>query len=371
MAPDRTQVVQPGQGPDQADGADPGTSPGPGPGPSSSPSPSPSRDPYFDNAKLLAVVLVVCGHFWEPLLPYTGERGVTALYLLTYAFHMPAFIVMSGYFSRSFAAQPRQMRRLVTGVLVPFLFWNTLLTGYTDLLNGQHVTLRPLTPVWITWFLMSLFLWRLTAPLWSTLRAPVAVATAVFLASGAFPFGAQLSLTRTLQFLPFFVLGLTIRPSRLAWLRETRWVRRAAVPVLAAALAAAYLLAGHLSPAWLYRSGGAHDLHVSYARWLTETTAIYAAALVLTAAFLSLIPRTRTWFTPLGAGTMYAFLIHAFLRETLIHTGAYPHIAHSASAELTLTATSVALALTLCTPRIRQTLRPLVEPRLTFLFRNP
>jgi hypothetical protein len=30
--------------------------------------PAPARrDPYFDNAKYLTIVLVACGHAWEPL----------------------------------------------------------------------------------------------------------------------------------------------------------------------------------------------------------------------------------------------------------------------------------------------------------------
>lgn len=60
------------------------------------------RDAFFDNAKYLAIVLVAVGHAWEPLRE--GSRTVTALYTLVYAVHMPAFIVVSGYFSRGSTA---------------------------------------------------------------------------------------------------------------------------------------------------------------------------------------------------------------------------------------------------------------------------
>ncbi|CAM5398534.1 hypothetical protein SANTM175S_10427 [Streptomyces antimycoticus] len=63
-----------------------------------------TRDPYFDNAKYLTIVLVACGHAWEPLT--YGSRAATAIYLLVYAFHMPAFALISGYFSRSFDMAP-------------------------------------------------------------------------------------------------------------------------------------------------------------------------------------------------------------------------------------------------------------------------
>lgn len=68
------------------------------------PAASGQRDAFFDNAKYAAIVLVAVGHAWEPLRD--GSRAVSALYMLVYAFHMPAFIIISGYFSRSFEARP-------------------------------------------------------------------------------------------------------------------------------------------------------------------------------------------------------------------------------------------------------------------------
>lgn len=331
--------------------------------------PSKSRDPYYDNAKLLAVVLVVCGHFWEPLIEQSGQRHLKALYLLVYAFHMPAFILISGFFSRTFTTQPQQLRRLASGVLIPFVLWGTLLTLFNNTLSGAHAKIQPLTPVWITWFLIALCLWRLTAPIWQTLRAPVTVATALFLAAGAFSLGAQFSITRVLQFLPFFVIGLTLRPSHLAWLRETRWVKGAALTVFAVAGAAAYWLAPRLGAGWLYRSSSADELHVSYTHWLAQSAAIYAAGLILTAAFLALVPNRRVWFTALGAGTMSAFLIHAFVRQALVHTHVYNReVLHHPAGQAALTVLSVALALLLCTRPIRQVMRPFIEPRLNWLF---
>ena len=81
------------------------------------------RDAFFDNAKYLAIVLVAMGHVWEPLR--SDSRAVTALYMTVYAFHMPAFIVISGYFSRSFDASPRKVKRLITGVAIPYVVFET------------------------------------------------------------------------------------------------------------------------------------------------------------------------------------------------------------------------------------------------------
>ena len=74
--------------------------------PKAKPEPTLDRDPYFDNAKFLAVVLVVFGHAWEPLRgANVGGRPLEAAQTLVYGFHLPAFIVMCGYFSRGFATR--------------------------------------------------------------------------------------------------------------------------------------------------------------------------------------------------------------------------------------------------------------------------
>ncbi|MEU3464451.1 acyltransferase family protein [Streptomyces sp. NPDC006733] len=339
----------------------------PGPPPTQ---PAATRDPFLDNAKLLALVLVVCGHLWEPLVGHAGERGLRALYLLVYAFHMPAFILISGYLSRSYTGRPPQLRRLLSGVLVPYLMWSTLLALFTNYVADKHAALQPLTPVWITWFLISLFLWRLTAPFWSTLRAPVAIAVVIFLASGAFPVGAQLSITRTLQFLPFFVIGLVLRPEHLQRLRQATWLRIAALPLFTVAGGLAYWLVPRLPLQWVYRSGSARELHASYTHWLAQSAAIFLVGVVLTAAFLALVPRRRTWWTHLGAGTMYAFLLHAFIRQALAYNGLYDNAFwHRSLGQAVLTAGSIALALALCTTPVRRVFRPLVEPRMKWLFR--
>ena len=70
--------------------------PDPAPSP---PPPARRRDPWFDNAKMLLVTLVVVGHAWT-LLP--DDRVAGGLFDFLYAWHVPAFVMVTGYLSRSF-----------------------------------------------------------------------------------------------------------------------------------------------------------------------------------------------------------------------------------------------------------------------------
>ena len=55
------------------------------------------RSYYFDNGKFFLIVLVVLGTFDHNL---QEDVDTNALYNTIYTFHMPAFILISGYFAK-------------------------------------------------------------------------------------------------------------------------------------------------------------------------------------------------------------------------------------------------------------------------------
>ncbi|GAA3789020.1 acyltransferase family protein [Streptomyces phyllanthi] len=329
-----------------------------------------SRDPYFDNVKYLTIVLVACGHAWEPLT--YGSRAVTASYLFVYAFHMPAFALVSGYFSRSFDMVPGRLRRLLTGVVVPYLVFETAYTlfhRWTQDDWGYPFSL--LDPWYVMWFLMALFVWRITTPVWLALRHPVPVALGLAVLASVSPdVGGDMSIQRTLQFLPFFVLGLTLRAGHFERLR-TRRVRLCTLPVGVGALVAAYGVAPWFDAAWLYHRGAVTGQGVSRWAGLVTTPALFCLALLLTACFLAWVPRRHLWFSALGAGTMYGYLLHGFVIKASRFGDWYaPAWLHTPVGELTVTAMAVGGITLLCSPPVRAVFRFVVEPRMEWAFRK-
>ncbi|MEU9450234.1 acyltransferase family protein [Streptomyces sp. NPDC048277] len=327
------------------------------------------RDAYFDNAKYLAIVLVAVGHAWEPLRP--DSRTVTALYTFVYAFHMPAFIVVSGYFSRTFDASPARIRRLVTGVAVPYVVFEvayTLFTRWSDHAPDREISL--LDPLYLTWFLAALFIWRLTTPIWRLVRWPLPVALAVaMLASLASSIGSDLDLQRVLQFLPYFVLGLCLRPEHFSLLRR-RSVRLCAVPAFAAALAVAYWSVPFLGYRWFFHKESAEQLGAPAWYGPVMTLATFGCSLVLVACFLAWVPGRRTWFTGLGAGTLYGYLLHGFLAQGAKPAHWYdPAWMHGPLGAVTVTLVAAVAVTLLCTPPVRRVFRFVTEPRMEWAFR--
>jgi fucose 4-O-acetylase-like acetyltransferase len=327
------------------------------------------RDAYFDNVKYLAIVLVAMGHAWEPLRD--GSRTVTALYDFVYAFHMPAFIVVSGYFSRGFDASPQKIRRLVAGVAVPYVVFETAYTLFTRWTDG--VPDRPLTildPLYLTWFLIALFVWRLTTPLWQHVRWPLPTALVVaMLASMAPSIGNDLDLQRVLQFLPYFVVGLCLRPEHFRLIRRRR-VRLLAVPVSACALAASYWAVPRMTGAWFFHRDSAQELGAPAWYGPVVTLAGFGCSMVLVACFLAWVPGRRLWFTALGAGTLYGYLLHGFVAQGARYGGWYsPGWIHQPLGEVTVTLAAAAIVTALCTPPVRRVFRFVVEPTIEWAFR--
>lgn len=326
------------------------------------------RDPFFDNAKYLTLVLVACGHAWEPLT--RDSRVMTAAYLTVYAFHMPAFALVSGYFSRSFDMAPGRVRRLLTSVVVPYLVFETAYTlFYRWAQDDPGYPLSLLDPWYLMWFLVALFVWRLTTPIWLALRRPVPVALGFAVLAAVSPdLGGEISIQRVLGFLPFFVLGLTLRAEHFERLRTWR-VRLLALPVTAAALVAAYAVAPWFGAGWFYRRGSVVGQGVPNWAGVLTTPALFCLALVLTACFLSWVPGRHLWCTALGAGTMYGYLLHGFVIKSSRFWDWYdrPWL-HTTPGRLAVTAAAVALVTALCSRPVRSVFRCVVEPRVEWMF---
>ncbi|MFJ5803808.1 acyltransferase family protein [Streptomyces decoyicus] len=328
------------------------------------------RDAFFDNAKYLAIVLVAMGHSWEPLRD--GSRSAAALYITVYAFHMPAFIIISGYFSRSFDMRKDRLQRLITGVAVPYILFEvayTLFKRWADDDPGYPISL--MDPWYLTWFLAALFIWRLTTPLWKIVRWPVPLALAVAVLASLSPdIGDDLDLQRVLQFLPFFVIGLSLRPEHFKLVRRKK-ARILAVPVFAAALVFAYWAAPRMNAAWFYHRDAAQELAAPWWSGAVMTPAMFGCSLVLVACFFAWIPGRTMWCTALGAGTLYGYLLHGFLAKGSRFWNWYdaPWM-HTPWGAVLLTLAAGTVITVLCTPPVQRAFRFAMEPKMTWAFKK-
>ncbi|MET7319357.1 acyltransferase family protein [Streptomyces sp. NPDC005549] len=331
--------------------------------------PSRQRDAFFDNAKYLAIVLVGVGHAWGQILD--GNRTVETLYRVLYTFHMPAFIVISGYFSRSFDLSPKRVKRLITGVAVPYLVFEVAYTLHRRISEDPQSDFSLLDPTYLLWFLCALFVWRLTTPIWQTVRWPLPIALGIAALASVTPsVGNDLNMQRVLQFLPCFVLGLVLRPEHFQLVRR-RAVRILSVPVVAAALVIAWWSVPRMETGWFYRNAAMQDTGAPWWSGPVLTLALFGCSVVLTACFFAWVPGRRMWFTALGAGTIYGYLLHGFLVKEGTYTGWFQHsFLDQPLGEIGLTVLGAGAVTLLCTKPVQRVLRYVVEPKMDWAFKR-
>ena len=105
----------------------------------------------------------------------------------------------------------------------------------------------------------------------------------------------------------------------------TRAAALMAVVAVLAVLAFVYWRAPDLHESLLFRRGPMQDYGYSVPRGLVVSLLLYAVSLLLSACFLALVPQRRTWFTALGAATLYGYLLHGFVLRGALERGWFAH----------------------------------------------
>lgn len=335
------------------------------------------RVPLWDNARFLCVTLVVVGHGIQRLT-YDDDHALI-MYLFIYAFHMPAFAIISGYFSKPGPPSARQMKKVITDILLPYLIMEAIWTLVQFLVEGKR-EFNPSTPSWTLWFLLALGIFRLLLPYLAVLRWPLLWAVALSIGVGYLTnIDSTFSLSRAIGILPFFVLGWKIREWGVVdrWRMaqgQAWWIRAAAVSVFAAWLAVVWVLIDTWREIdlkfWFFYDESYVGLG-EYQWWAgLVRLGLIVLAVVLSAAFFVLVPRSATWMTGLGQATMYVYLLHSFVLYPLRETSFLRE--HSSTLWLVLvTAACIVISVLLATKPVRRVFRPLIEPKPRWLFRAP
>ncbi len=275
------------------------------------PKPAPAaprqRDPWFDNAKMSLIILVVVGHAWTLLPKNTLDDW---LYDFLYAWHIPAFVIVTGYLSKSFEYTRERMWSLVTTVAVPYVLFEGLYALFRHEVGGVEFERLWANPHWPMWYLSALFFWRLMTPVFKRMPGKVVVAVAISLVSGLYSTDL-LDNARILGLLPFFVLGLKMHEGHWNLLR-TRRARWYGIAVLLVMFVLARFSGAGSSPSGSTTASRYDSLDPDNLRAITIRMSLLIAGLCGSFAFFSIVPRTRTWLTALGGATLVVYLFHGF-----------------------------------------------------------
>lgn len=169
------------------------------------------------------------------LWAYSALPGIYTLIMLVYAWHMPAFAFVSGYFSHRRTSPESKMitenaarhfsshevNSLVKLCVTYIVFNSGMVVAGCLLGQGTHLSL--IEPAWSSWYLLSLISWRLTVryavKVPFVLPASVAVA---FLIGFWSDVNNSFALARTICFYPFFLAGYLLPTEKITHLLSQR-----------------------------------------------------------------------------------------------------------------------------------------------------
>lgn len=170
----------------------------------------------MDGLKFILIALVIFGHC-KHFTPY--DRTLLSTKLVSYAihsvylFHMPLFIMVSGYFSKK-SEKDRFVWSLLK-LLKVFLLFHLLWIGI-DALRGESLSIAKfICPSFTLWYLLSLAYWRCFLQCipdkYDNPRIVLPLSAFLSLIGGLIPLTNEFSIPRTLTFMPIFFLGYYTR----------------------------------------------------------------------------------------------------------------------------------------------------------------
>ncbi|MFB5285322.1 acyltransferase family protein [Peribacillus sp. Hz7] len=270
-----------------------------------------TRNYYFDNAKFILIFFVVFGHFLTSFIE--DNETIYTIYKVIYTFHMPAFILVSGFFAKGFY-QKGYVKKITKKLIFPYLIFQIIYSVFYYFLYDQsEITLDPFNPQWSLWFLISLFCWNLMLLLFAKYKAVISITVSLaigLLAGYADWVSNYLSLSRTLVFFPFFLLGYYLKKEYIYSLFKIRF-RLLALAVFVIVFTGFYFYPD-ISYKWLLGSNSYEELGATSVAAMFKRLGFYLLSVLMVVSVMGFIPRKQYFFTNLGKNTLYIYLLHGF-----------------------------------------------------------
>lgn len=160
------------------------------------------RNGHIDVLKGAGILLVVLGHLIEK--PSAHSMLLQMVYIDIYSFHMPLFVFLSGIFARE-TLKGRDYQKIIWTLFFPLVVFQGIYLA-VGWMTGWY-SYSAFTPYWILWFIASLIGWRILLPLLASPAGLVVALGGAVLVGYDDTVGYALSASRTIYFLPFFILG--------------------------------------------------------------------------------------------------------------------------------------------------------------------
>lgn len=266
------------------------------------------RNYLLDNLKVILIFFVVFGHTIEYYIK--DSKLLMTLYIFIYIFHMPLFIFISGYLSKNFY---KMKRKAVKNLLIPYIIFNMI--WYTAVYIGtKKAMFTVMYPGWTLWYLLSLFFWRIILKYIVKIKNILLISFIVGIIVGVIPtINGYLSISRTIVFLPFFLLGYYTKEGHFDKLRNIN--KLFAFIGIALFLFIAIFVVNYnvVDYKFLYNSYSFSSLEVGLFNGLLYRGILYISSILFGVCVIMLVPNIKQAYSNIGKATMNVYVFHIYL----------------------------------------------------------
>ncbi len=264
----------------------------------------------WDNAKFFLMYCVVLGHFLNSI--QLDSHFFHAVHLYIYIFHMPAFLFLSGLFSKK-AVNERRFDKAASYLLL-YIFMMIFSAVVYSFINGEATTFNLFSTGGVPWFALAVFIYYIVTMAVRKWNHGLVLCLALVLgimAGYETNLGNFLVGMRAFSFYIFFYLGYLCPVDKLLEI-----TRKKALKVWAAIILVVVFVGCHIGGSraykWLYFLKN-NQTYADYGvpQWGGAFRAIYyAVALVMVLCVLIIIPEKKCIFSVWGTRTMQVFALH-------------------------------------------------------------
>ncbi|MDQ0270698.1 acyltransferase family protein [Cytobacillus purgationiresistens] len=314
---------------------------------------------YFDNVKFILIIFVVFGHLLRSFIE--DSETILTIYKVIYTFHMPAFILASGFFAKGYYKKG-YIKKIAKKLIIPYLIFQLIYSVFYYYLHNQSTfTLDPFNPHWSLWFLISLFFWHMLLLLFAKFKPTIAISTAVLigLAVGYIDWISNfMSLSRTFVFFPFFLVGYFAKKEHFFALFKPP-VRIGAL-IMFAAVFILFYTNPNINYEWLLGSKPYDALNAASIGAMFTRLGFYLLSFIMMISFFSFVPKGQYFFTNLGKNTLYVYLLHGFFVRVFRESDVQ-NFFNDAESFLLLAGIALLLTLLLSSKLITAVTQPVIE----------
>ena len=264
----------------------------------------------WDNARWILITLVVICHFFEN---YLGNPVANSLFFYVYTFHMPAFFLIAGLFSKK-TVEDRRIDKVAPYILI-YIFIKIVNWIVQMIIYGKYTSINWFVESGVAWFALAMFFMYIITFYTKRFKPVYGFVLSVVI---AMILGYTVENTdifcwlRIVNFYPFFYLGYVISIEDI-----TKWLENKKIKVMAIISLITYFViccVGIDKIFWLRflltGRSGYYRLEYGMAYGPLIRLGVYVISFFIVFMFLSIMPKRRFILSKIGQRSLSVYVFH-------------------------------------------------------------